>query len=182
VAADPAVGVWAYGAIALSEDRAQPYGRLRHLALEGDGPESTLTVLPDGPPEEQVPRLANPVIAVGPDSTVWLAGETGAGDVLSRIKAGAVEVIGVPCEISRGRRIRAVDVGGDGLLYVATDGAGVLTYRDGKWGVHPITEHLPVLEGSDLKPVDDILVTDDGTVYAACQFQVVIWKPDEAQP
>jgi DNA-directed RNA polymerase subunit E'/Rpb7 len=35
-----------------------------------------------------------------------------------------------------------------------------------------------VLEGSDLKPVDDILVTEDGTLYAACQFQVVIWKPD----
>ena len=64
------------------------------------------------------------------------------------------------------------------MVCVATDGAGVLTYNDGQWGVHPITEHLPVLEGSDLKPVDDILVTDDGTVYAACQFQVVIWKPD----
>jgi hypothetical protein len=179
IATDPENGVWVYGAVALSDERGQlPHGQLRHLALEGEAEDARIVELPSGPADDQIPRLVNPRMAVASDSTVWLVGETGAGDMLVEVRGGAVKQTPVPWESSRGRRSRAVDVAPDGALLLATDGAGVLTYRDGAWGAHPITEHLPVLEGSDLKPVDDILVTEDGTLYAACQFQVVIWKPD----
>ena len=79
----------------------------------------------------------------------------------------------------RSRHVTALGVDDHGRVYAATDGVGVLVLDGTGWRVHPITAHLPTIEGTDLKPVDDILVTPDGALYAACRTQLVIWRPGE---
>jgi hypothetical protein len=167
----PRERVWLYTAAGPPDQPAQ----LRRLRAEGSGVGFRIAEadsLPD------LPRLAEARIVPTLDGRLILAGQTLAGDLLVEVVSGVVRSQAIPPALTHGRRVTAIDVDQQGCVYLATDGAGVLTYREGEWGVHPITEHLPVLEGSDLKPVDDILVTDDGTLHAACQFQVVIWKPD----
>jgi len=160
----------------------QPGTGLLHLAVTGSGEGTTVAPAADSPVVPDLPCLAAPRLVTAKGDRLLLAGQTLGGDLLVHVVGERARSQPIPPEVSHGRHPTALEVDRQGVAYVATDGAGVLTYKDGEWGVHPITEHLPILEGSDLKPVDDILVADDGTVYAACQFQVVIWKPDQAQP
>jgi len=174
LAADPSMGVWLY-----TPSTRDPGDSLLHLRVEGTPPDARIVVADDSPRFEAMPSLVHPHMTVGLDHRALIAGQTLAGDLLVEIAGAAVSSQTIPPALTHARRVTAVEADRQGCVYLATDGAGVLTYREGEWGVHPITEHLPVLEGSDLKPVDDILVTEDGTLYAACQFQVVIWTPDQ---
>jgi hypothetical protein len=115
-------------------------------------------------------------MAARPDGGVLVVGQTLAGDVLADTRGDRVRLWPVPLGLSHGRRVTAIDLDPQGRAYLATDGAGILTWENGDWSVHPLTRDLPVLTGSDLKPVDDIMVGSNGTLYAAVQYQVLTWR------
>jgi hypothetical protein len=177
LAADPSGGVWLY-----TPPMRDPEQSLLHLVVEGIPPDAKIAVAEDSPRFADLPALAYPHMAVAADGRIAIVGQTLAGDRLAEVVNGRLTSQLIPHELLSGRHVTALDTDTRGTLYLATDGAGVLTYKHGQWSVHPITEHLPTMAASDLKPVDDVLAGDDNTVYAACQYQVVIWKPDEAQP
>ncbi len=171
VALDPTAGVWVYNPVPRDEAKS-----LAHLDIKGSGEDTEIVELPDTPDQIDIPVLYNPRMTVGKQAGVVIAGETAEGDVLVQVREGRVRAVPIPFEISHGRRITAIATDHSGKVLLATDGAGVLVYDGRDWIVHEITEHLPALKGTGLKPVDDILVADDGKLYAAIQKQVIIWQ------
>ncbi len=177
VAPDPVTGVWVYAPQIHKYAKYQK--RLVHLELVGAGEDIEIVELTDSPPEPAIPVLNNPSITVGSAAGVLIAGETDGGNMLVRFYEGKVETIPIPDEIIKARRVTAVAVDTAGRAFFATDGAGVLMYDGSDWTVHEVTDHLPTLYETGLKPVDDVLVTDNGVLYVASQDRVIRWWPDE---
>ena len=150
---------------------------LEHLDVTGHGLDACIVSL-ECVGEGQLPGLAAPCMAASLEAGVVVIGQAAHGDRLIRYRNGELSTTSLPAGIFHARHVTALDVGAAGRIYAATDGVGVMVLDETGWQVHPITAHLPTIAGTDLKPVDDILVTEDGTVYAACQTQLIIWRPD----
>ena len=187
ISSDPEIGVWTY---VYGVGKRKNMG-LRHFDLRGSNEEVTVAVEGELGPmvagellvevseafaQEEIPPVTQPHMTVDSQLGVLLAGESPEGAVLVQIKGDRVESMPIPAPLLQTSHVTAVATDPSGCVLLATDGVGVLVYDGRDWAVHEITQYLPVLEGTGLKPVDDILVADDGKLYAACQRQVVIWQ------
>ncbi len=169
--ADRQAGVWLYS------HQHDDGVRLRRYLLKDNAADPANGGIVEARSVPGLPAVADPCMATGPQDTVFVAGRTGDGGVLASWDGTSVTVTRVPPDLLRGCLVTTLTAGNDGEVYLATDGAGVLTY-DGTWGVHPITESLPTLAETGLRPVDDIIVTADGTLYVACRHLLAVWRPD----
>jgi len=172
LAADPSAGVWLY-----TPPVHDPQRSLQHLVVEGTPPAAKVVEAEDSPRLPDMPGVAYPHLAVARDGRIAIVGQTLEGDCLVEVAEGDFVSHIIPPEVLHGRHVTVLEFGPTGLLYAGTDGAGLLTYDGAAWAVHAVTAYLPALPASDLKPVDDVLVGDDGTVYVASQRYAAIWKP-----
>jgi len=173
IAAHPDGGVWAYWVCSTG---AVPV--LHRLVIDAGGPQPRIAERPSRQQPLALPAVANPCLASDARGGVFLAGETAEGDILAEMRDGKGAVVSVvPFEVGHGRRPTAVVAGPATSAYVATDGAGILVYEAGRWRPHPINQQLPVVAGTGLRPVDDLLLGVDGTLYAASGRTLTTWHP-----
>jgi len=167
LAADAHEGVWLYD--------CRPEERLCRLTVRdgADGPEVAVVETVARP----IPALVAPLMVTGDAVGVAVVGQAADGDYLVQYQRGKASSSPLPAELFHARHVTALAADQQGRIYAATDGVGVLVREAGQWRVHPITESLPVLGRTDLKPVDDILLSEDGTLYAACQDTLAVWTP-----
>ncbi len=176
ITADPVTGVWLF-APPRQREPDEVWG-LVHLDVQETGEQPEIAVLPDTPPQDTIPDLHRPSIAVAESTGVLVAGEMAQGNVFLRLKDGVAHTSVIPPDVIGARHVTAMTVDAAGRVYCGTDGAGVIVFEGDTWSVHPVTAYLPPFYDTGLKPVDDILISDDGVLYVASQRIVIRWWPD----
>ena len=76
---------------------------------------------------------------------------------------------------------RVTDIAFDkvGTVYFATDGAGVIVFDGQQWQPHPMNKDLPVVTGTNRKPVNYVLPLSDGRVAVCTGEYLLIWSGEE---
>ncbi len=177
ITADPVTGVWLF-APPRQREPDEVWG-LVHLDVQQTGEQPEIAVLPDTPPQDTIPDLHRPAIAVAVSTGVLVAGEMAQGNVLLRLKEGVVQTSVIPPPVIGARHVTAMTIDAASRVYCGTDGAGVIVLDGDTWSVHAVTAYLLPLYDTGLKPVDDILISDEGVLYVASQRVVIRWWPDE---
>lgn len=128
--------------------------------------------------EVALPGLASPVLEVDEEGVIWLAGETLTRVHLYRVTDTNVADVSPPAELIARSSITRL-ASRHGVVYAATDGAGVIVRRDGVWETHPVTEHLPTMLGTDIRPVDQIVLDREGGLWVSTWSCVVCTPPED---
>jgi len=171
--ADPArAGVWVYG------DREDERTDLVHVdpSMAGFDPDvDPPSVVPQG---VTVPQIAGPIMAADVTGRVWLAGDTLEGARVYVFDGKAFTDVTPPAEVLRSRRFTQLMADAAGKLYASTDGVGVLVHDGNEWRAHPINEHLPTLEGTELKPVSCMTLDTEGNLWIGTDNNVICWRDE----
>ena len=129
---------------------------------------------------QQAPALDLSGIRVGAwGDALWITGEAGnAVHILVCENNALKEQRGF--EQFLGKR-RVTDIAFDkvGTVYFATDGAGVIVFDGQQWQPHPMNNDLPVVAGTNRKPVSHVLPLSDGRVAVCTGEYLLIWGEEE---
>jgi len=171
MAGDPArPGVWVYG------EREDGKTDLVHVDPSMAGVEPDMnppSVVPEG---VGVPQIAGPIMAADVKGRVWLAGDTLGGARVHVFDGKAFADVTPPGKLLKGRRFTQLMTDPAGKLYASTDGVGVLVYDGNEWRGHAINEHLPTLEGTELKPVSCMTLDTEGNLWIGTDNNVICWR------
>jgi hypothetical protein len=137
-------------------------------ALDG-GPDLTLSA-----------PLAAVHMATDSSGRVWIAGQGDAGTVLLVCdESGTCEQKTAFGQLVGKTPVTDIAVAEGGKVYFATDGLGVVVFDGNEFRLHAMNEHLPVLRGTDRKPVNYVLPLRDGRVAVCTGEYLLIWSPED---
>jgi len=129
---------------------------------------------------DQAPTLDLSGIRVGAwGNALWIAGESeNAVHILVCENNALKEQRGFEQLLGNSR---VTDIAFDkvGTVYFATDGAGVIVFDGQQWQPHPMNNDLPVVAGTNRKPVNYVLPLSDGRVAVCTGEYLLIWSGEE---
>jgi len=124
--------------------------------------------------------LAAVHMATDSSGRVWIAGPDEAGAVLLVCdENGTCERKTAFGQLLGKTPVTDIAVADSGKVYFATDGLGVVVFDGNEFRLHAMNEHLPVLRGTDRKPVNYVLPLSDGRVAVCTGEYLLIWSAED---